>query len=79
MKNEKCEKIVLMVNGTLARKLKSISQDLKTYININVIEPGIEDDKIKYMSEEDIEELLDIRVRIKRLARKLEEYGYGKK
>ena len=65
------EKLIIMVNGTLVRKLKSMAQDLKTYININVVEPDIEG--IEYMSPDDIKEIIEIRQRIKKLAHKLGE------
>ena len=65
------EKLIIMVNGTLVRKLKSIAQDLKTYININVVEPYIKG--IEYMLPDDVEEIIEIRRRIKKLANKLGE------
>jgi phosphopantetheine adenylyltransferase len=65
------EKLIIMVNGTLIRKLKSMSQDLKTYININVVDPDIKG--IEYMSSDDIKEIIEIRHRIKKLAHKLAE------
>lgn len=71
----------VIINTSLVDKLKSISQDIKTYVNMNAMiyeswcqVPGntkkFMDDNT--MSKEDVEELLDIRKRIKVLTRKLE-------
>ena len=69
------EKIKAILNPILVRKLESISFDIKYYININASIAQTLDDEIEgafqILEDEDIEELLEIRGRIKKIARKL--------
>ena len=50
-------------------KLESISTDIKYYINVAV---GINENEKHLMDQEDFDELIDIRNRIKSLKKKLE-------
>jgi hypothetical protein len=65
---------IVMINETFIEKLDSISQDIKIYININAYQdkvPGLQ-----FMEHDDIQELLEIRKRVKILTRKLrDKYG----
>jgi len=66
-------------NVAIQQKLESISQDIKTYVNMNAfigtsLPVGI---TLPMMDKEDIEELLDIRDRIKQLSRTLKEKNYN--
>jgi hypothetical protein len=64
-----------VVNKVIVDKLKSVSQDMKTYINMNAsISDGLPDDNVTFelFSPEELEEFIHIRNRIKALTRKLE-------
>ena len=62
-----------VINKALIDKLKSISQDMKTYINVNISIGRVAlKTSFQYMTEEEVEEFISIRNRIKVLSRKLD-------
>ena len=80
---EKIENVI--VNDAILNKLDSISQDIKTYVNMNVsIALSLNDrnkESFHYFDPEDIDELISIRKRIKNLSKKVRDKRsiyYGK-
>lgn len=69
------EKITAVLNEVIVNKLESIVFDIKYYININVgIARSLDEESInafKFMDDEEITELIEIRNRTKQLVRKL--------
>lgn len=72
MKNEK---ITAVLNEAIVNKLESITYDIKYYVNTNagIAQPLDEEgiNAFKFMDSEEINELIEIRNRTKRLAYKL--------
>jgi hypothetical protein len=63
---------VVRLSESLVTKLESISQDIKVYINIGVMNPHLHNiPGLTCVPSEDMEELMEIRRRIKVLSRKL--------
>lgn len=69
------EKTAVVLNHVLINKLDSIVFDIKYYININaVIAQTLDEDSVnhfKFIDDEDMKELVEIRKRTKQLAAKL--------
>jgi hypothetical protein len=69
------EKITAVLNEAIVNKLESITCDIKYYININAsIAQSLDEESInsfKFMDDEEINELIEIRKRTKQLAFKL--------
>lgn len=69
------EKITAVLNEVIVNKLESIVFDIKYYININAgIARSLDEESInafKFMDDEEITELIEIRNRTKQLVRKL--------
>lgn len=61
------EKIKAILNNMLIMKLDSIALDIKYYINTNTSIAYLDDENV-FIDNEDIDEMLGIRHRIKRLA-----------
>jgi hypothetical protein len=73
----------ILVNKALTDKLQSIAQDIKVYININseiANSLNIDDDSnITFFDENEMIELIDIRMKIKALTYKLKDkMSHGK-
>lgn len=63
-----------LVNNSLVHKLESMSQDIKVYVNTNYGQIGQhEDGADRHMSQDEYDELICIRTRIKVLASTLSE------
>lgn len=69
------EKNTVVLNHVLINKLDSIGFDIKYYININAgISQTLDEDSVnhfKFIDDEDMKELVEIRKRTKQLAAKL--------
>lgn len=69
------EKIAAVLNDVMVIKLISIATDIKYYINTNAaISQSLDEenmDAYKFMDDEEMSELIEIRKRIKQLAYKL--------
>jgi hypothetical protein len=69
------EKITAVLNDIMVNKLESIAFDIKYYINTNasIAQSLVEESKnaFKFMDDEDIADLIEIRNKTKRLAYKL--------
>jgi hypothetical protein len=69
------EKITAVLNDVMVNKLESIAFDIKYYINTNAgIAQSLDEESInafKFMDDEEINELIEIRNRTKRLSHKL--------
>lgn len=69
------EKITAVLNEVMVNKLESIAFDIKYYINTNAgIAQSLDEESknaFKFMNEEEINELIEIRNRTKKLAYKL--------
>lgn len=69
--------VKIINNKSFVDKLNSISQDIKTYLNINsymaqdLSDNNSEWSGMKYLKETDLNELKDIRKRIKVLSKKM--------
>jgi len=63
------EDIKIVLNEAIITKLEITALDLKHYININAAIGGI--NGIKYMDDEDLNELMEIRSKLKKLSYKL--------
>lgn len=76
------EKITPVLNEVIINKLESISFDIKYYININAsIAKSLDEeclDAFKFMDDGEINELMEIRNRIKRLVYNLKNKLDGK-
>jgi hypothetical protein len=68
------EKVTAVLNDIIVNKLESISFDIKYYINVNAgiaQSMGVEGTTFKFMTDEEINELIEIRKKTKQLAFKL--------
>ena len=69
------EKITVVLNDVMINKLESIEFDIKYYINTNAgIAQSLDEESVnafKFMDDEEISELIEIRKRTKQLAYKL--------
>ena len=69
------EKNIVILNNVIINKLESIAFDIKYYININSsIAQSLDEESMnayKFMDDEDINELFEIKERINRLKYKL--------
>ena len=76
------EKITPVLNEVMVNKLESISFDIKYYINTNVgISQSLDNESMnafKFMDDEEIAELIEIRNKTKRLVNKLKNKLNGK-
>ncbi len=67
-----CKKTEIVINEILVDKLRSISHDIKYYLNVNAAIGFGGNTSLKYMDEEDYIELLSIRGQLKKLTSKVE-------
>ena len=72
------EKILPVIDSILISKLESISFDIKMYINsytslASAIGETSNRNQIKFFTQEELDEILDIRKRLKTLSQKLKE------
>lgn len=76
------EKITAVLNEVMVNQLESIAFDIKYYVNTNVgIAQSLDEESMnafKFMDDEEINELIEIRNRTKRLAYKLKNKLNGK-
>lgn len=64
--------IKTVITQSLIDKLNSISQDIKIYINSNTYANMTESFERGFMDKEDVNELMDIRNKIKKISKKYE-------